>query len=391
MKESLLNRSWAEVNLDHIAQNVRKIQSTLKQGVEIMGVVKADAYGHGTWATVPVLIENGVSRLAVSMLDEAIELRKNRIAIPILVLSYTDPARAKEIIQHQITQTVYSDELAHALSQAACEMKREVRIHIKVDTGMGRVGFVTGYDAVKSILRISQMPNIVIEGIYTQFSCADEEETDYTEAQFEKFISVCGELERLGIQIPIKHVCNSAAALRFPSMHLDMVRVGILLYGMLPSGYADTSNDAFKPAMSLKTNVILVKTVEKGQPISYGRTFTTSRESIIATLPIGYADGYVRALSNRASVLIHGQDFPVVGSVCMDTCMVDVTDSNDEIRIGDEVLLFGAQGDHIIPIDSIADWMGTIHYEVACLIGKRIPRAYIHHGKLEQVQNYLLR
>ncbi|MHB1485673.1 MAG: alanine racemase [Saccharofermentanales bacterium] len=391
MQENLLNRSWAEVNLDNIAHNVKTIRNRVKRGVEVMGIVKADAYGHGIREIVPVLLDNGVSRLAVSMLDEAIELRKYGVKVPILVLSYTDPRRADEIIGYNVTQTVYSKELALSLSAEGVLQHKEVRIHIKVDTGMGRVGFMTGFEAIKSIVEIQAMPSIVIEGLYTHFSSADEDEVAYTISQFEQFMSICNELGRLGIQIPIKHVCNSAAALRFPYMHLDMVRIGILLYGMSPSPQCRAEDYGFIPAMSLKTNVIMVKTLEPGHPISYGRTFTTGRLSKIATIPIGYADGFSRILSNRATVLLHEKRFPVVGNICMDTCMIDITDADDDdIRVGDEVVIFGRQGDKYLSADEIADLMGTINYEVTCIIGKRVPRAYIKEGRLAEIKNYLL-
>lgn len=390
MQESLLNRSWAEVNLDCIAHNVGILREKVKRGAELMGVVKADAYGHGIKEIIPVLIDNGVTRLAVSMLDEAIELRKNGVTIPILVLSYTDPRRAKEIIIHNVTQTVYSKSLALSLSNAGQELEKEVRIHIKVDTGMGRVGFMAGFEAIKSIEEIQKMPKIVIEGLYTHFSCADEEDSTYTYMQFEQFMSICSELGRLGIQIPIKHVCNSAATLRFPAMHLDMVRVGILLYGLSPSSFCNAKDNGFLPAMSLKTNVILVKNMEKNKSISYGRTFTTTKESMIATIPIGYADGYSRILSNQATVLLNEKRYPVVGNICMDMCMIDVTNSRTDINVGDEVVLFGTQGNTFLDIDEIADIMKTINYEVTCIVGKRVPRAYLKNNELVEIKNYLL-
>lgn len=398
MQNYILNRSWAEVNLDYIAHNVKLIKTRLRRDVEIMGVVKADAYGHGIEATVPILIENGVTRLAVSMLDEAIELRKNNIEVPILVLSYTDPARAEEIIENAITQTVYDLNLAKALSEAGKKLNSQVRVHIKVDTGMGRVGFVSGFDAVKNIIEISKMENIVIEGLYTHFACADEPDDSYTNLQFEKFMSISNELGRLGIQIPIKHVCNSAAAVRFPQMNLDMVRIGILLYGISPSGEKDFAGMDFKPAMTLKTNVIMIKEVEKDQSISYGRTFKTDRPSTIATIPIGYADGFSRTLSNKARVLIKGEYFPVVGTICMDTCMVDITDwdtvdknESGRIQAGEEVIVFGSDGRKEIAIEELASLMNTINYEVTCLIGRRVPRVYISGNKVINVRNYLLR
>jgi alanine racemase len=390
MTDYLLNRSWAQVNLDSIAHNTVILRGHVRKNAEIMGVVKADAYGHGIRQVIPVLLQNGVTRLAVSMLDEAIELRKNGVEVPILILGYTDPRRADEIVAYNVTQTVYSADLAQSLSMAGQRAGREVRIHIKVDTGMGRVGFLSGFEAVKQISDIGKMDNIVIEGLYTHFSSADEASDAYTLQQFERFMSICSELGRLGIQIPIKHVCNSAAAIRFPFMHLDMVRVGILLYGMSPSPVVCAADLGFRSAMTLKANIVLIKKVEQGQPISYGRTFTTARESVIATIPIGYADGYSRTLSNKAEVLIKGRRYPIVGTICMDTCMADITGAADEIRVGDDVVLFGGSKEGQIAIEEIATLMGTINYEVTCLIGKRVPRVYTDDRNIVEIQNYLL-
>jgi alanine racemase len=389
-----LNRSWAEINLDAIAVNARLIRQNVRRSCEIMGVVKADAYGHGVGQVVPILLANGVSRLAVSMLDEAIQLRQSGVTVPILVLSYTDPRRAGEILQYRITQTVYSRDLARALSDAAAEAGCDVRIHIKVDTGMGRVGFLAGYDAVKDITWIRQLPRLIIEGLYTHFASADEPDEQYTRLQFEQFMGISRELDRIGLAIPLKHVCNSAATMRFPAMHLDMVRPGLILYGMVPPGCPDAWPD-LAPAMYLKSNVILAKTLPPGSAISYGRQFVTGRESRIATIPIGYADGYSRRLSGRASVLLHGRRVPVVGRICMDTCMLDVTDlEGNDVKVGDEVVLFGEQRSDgqtaFLSVDEMAAWMDTINYEVTCLIGRRVPRAYSQGGRISHVSNYLL-
>lgn len=394
MEHPYLNRSWAEVDLDCIAWNAQRIRRSVRRSCEIMGVVKADAYGHGVDQVVPVLLANGVSRLAVSMLDEAIQLRQSGIDVPILVLSYTDPRRAPEILQHRITQTVYSRDLAQALSDAAVRLDCDARIHIKVDTGMGRVGFLGGYEAVKDITWIHALPRLVIEGLYTHFSTADEADTAFVWQQFEQFMSVCRELDRIGLTIPIKHACNSAATMRFPAMHLDLVRPGLILYGMLPQGCPDAWTD-LRPAMSLKSNVILTKTVPAGSPISYGRLFTTEHESRIATVPIGYADGYSRRLSGKASLLIHGRRVPVIGRICMDTCMADITGlEGPEVKVGDEVVLFGEQVENgvtgRISVDEIAEWLETINYEVTCLIGRRVPRAYLTGSLLSHIHNYLL-
>lgn len=392
-KRDLLTRSWAEVDLDQIAANVRLVRHHIHKSCELMGVVKADAYGHGVYAIVPVLLEHGVNRLAVSMIDEAIELRKSGIDVPILVLSYTDPRRASEIVAYRITQTVYSRDLAKALSTAAIQQNTDVRIHIKVDTGMGRVGFLAGYQAIKEIHWIRSLPRVIVEGLYTHFASADEPDDRYTWQQFEQFMGISRELDRVGLPIPLKHVCNSAATMRFPAMHLDMVRPGLLLYGMNPCGAAGW--DALRPAMTLKTSIILNKVLPGGSYISYGRTYVTSRESRIATIPIGYADGYSRRLSGRAFVLLHGQRVPVVGRICMDTCMIDISEVQDRpVDVGDEVILFGPRSADItsqaVTVDEVAAWMDTINYEVTCLIGRRVPRAYIKNGSVQQVQNYLL-
>ena len=388
--EYLFNRAWAEINLDNIAQNVREIRRITNKKAEIMGVVKADAYGHGVMEVAKTILNNGVTRLAVSMLDEAIQLRKNGIDVPILILSYTDPRRADEIIENNVTQTVFSHDLANALSESAIKSNKNVKIHIKIDTGMTRVGFMPGYSAIKNVVEISKLPGIIVEGLFTHFASADEKDKNYTKMQFERFMSICSELNRIGLYIPVKHVANSAAIIEFPEMHLDMVRPGIILYGLYPSEEVDKNKLELRPAMTLKANVTLVKAVEKDTGISYGRIFTTCRESKIATIPIGYADGYSRLLNQKAKVLINGEKLPVVGKICMDQCMVDVTDLGKDVSVGDEVVLFGKQGDNEITIEDVARDIGSINYEIVCIIGKRIPRFYLQGDKISGVLNYLI-
>lgn len=388
--EYKFNRSWAEVNLDNIAHNVQEIKRIVDKNAEILAVVKADAYGHGVMEVSKTLLENGVSRLAVSMLDEAIQLRKNGIEVPILVLSYTDPGRAEEIIKNGITQTVFSHDLAESLSQAAQRLEKNVKIHIKIDTGMTRVGFMPGYSAVKNVISISKLPRIIIEGLYTHFASADEKDKVYTNMQFERFTSIVNELNRVGVYIPVKHVCNSAGIIEFPHMHFNMVRPGIALYGLYPSLDVNKEKIKLKPAMTLKANIILVKDVEKETCISYGRIFKTKRDSRIATIPIGYADGYTRLLTNKGEVLINGQRAPIVGKICMDQCMVDISNIKGDVNVGDEVVLFGQQGEEEINVDELAHSIGTISYEVVSIIGKRIPRVYFKNGKIHDVLNYLI-
>jgi alanine racemase len=384
------NRVWAEVNLDNIAHNVREIRKITNPRAEIMGVVKADAYGHGVLQTAKTLLDSGVSRLAVSMIDEAIQLRNSGIDAPILVLSYTDPVRAEEIIINNVTQTVFSHDLANALSEAAVRLNRNTKVHIKIDTGMTRVGFMPGYSAIKNVVEISKLPRIIIEGLFTHFASADEKDRDYTYMQFERFMSIFSELQRIGVYIPIKHVANSAAIIAYPEMHLDMVRPGLILYGLYPSEEIQKQVVELKPAMTLKANVIFVKDVEKDTSISYGRIFTTSRESKIATIPIGYADGYTRLLNGKARMLINGEFADVVGKICMDQCMVDVTGLGSPIKVGDEAVIFGEQLGKTIRVEDIANSIGTINYEVICLIGKRVPRVYTQDGLVCNVLNYLI-
>jgi len=384
------DRAWAEINLDNIAHNVREVRRLAGKRTEIIAVVKADAYGHGTLETVQTLLENGATRLAVSMLDEAIQLRKIGVDVPILVLNHTDFRRVGEVLAYNITQTVYSHEMAKALSEEAVRQGTKAKVHIKIDTGMTRVGFKPGYRAVKDVVAIMKLDGIIVEGIYTHFAEADAKDRTYTKYQFELFESIIEELNRIGALIPIRHVSNSGAILQYPEMTLEAIRPGIILYGIYPSKEVDRSVIDLKPAMTLKANIVLVKDVEPGVSISYGRTFTTRRPSRIATIPIGYADGYSRLLSNKSRVLVNGQYAPVVGNICMDQCMVDITDVSGEVKVGDEVVLIGRQGERGITVEEIADLIGTIPYEVVSVIGKRIPRVYFRDGKVVNVLNYLL-
>lgn len=385
-----LNRAWAEVNLDNIAHNVKEIRRITDKKAEIMGIVKADAYGHGVMEVTRTLLANGVTYLAVSMLDEAIQLRKAGIDVPILILSYTDPIRSDEIIENDVTQAVFSHELAEALSNAAVRLGKHAKIHIKIDTGMGRVGFLPGYSAVKDVVRIAKLPGIIVEGMFTHFSSADERDREYTNMQFERFMSVCTELNRTGIYIPIKHVANSAAIIQYPETHLDMVRPGVILYGMMPSDEVDGTEIDLRPAMTLKANITMVKDVEPGTSISYGRMFTTDRKTKIATVPIGYADGYTRLLSNKGHMLVHGKRVPVLGRICMDQCMVDISEIEEDVHVGDEVVIFGTQNGETVSVEELAGQIGTINYELVSIIGKRIPRVYIKDGEISNILNYLI-
>ena len=383
------SRAWAEINLDAIAHNAQEIRRITNPHAEVMGVVKADAYGHGVREVANTLLENGVTRLAVSMVDEAIELRQDGIKVPLLVLGYTDPCRADDMINYGITQTVFSHELARALSDRAVQRGTKIKVHVKIDTGMGRVGFLPGYSAVKDVMEINKLPGLVIEGMFTHFAVADEDgaQDTYTLSQFELFNHIVTELSRVGIHIPLKHVANSAAIIRFPQMHLDMVRAGIILYGLHPSTVTDTGKIHLWPAMRFKARVTNVKTLEAGASVSYGRTYQTDEQRQIATVSIGYADGYLRAFSNKASVLINNERCPVRGRVCMDQCMVDVSHMKGTVSVGDTVELFG---DHL-SVNELAALADTINYELVCLIGKRVPRIYYKDGQIDNVLNFIVK
>ncbi len=391
-----LNRTWAEVDLDSLVHNFNEFVRITKttgraERVKIMAVVKANAYGHGAVTTARTLVEAGADYLAVATLDEAIELRAADITAPILVLSYVTPDRHEEIVRYDILSTVYQEDTALALSETALKRGKTAKVHIKIDTGMTRVGF-SWNTAAKSIGAISSMRGLAIDGAFTHFASADEPDTGYTRMQFERFMHVAQQCGRMGIEIPHKHVCNSAAAIHYGEMHLDMIRPGISLYGYSPSGEDGdlAGRISLRPVMALKTEVIRVNDADGDVCVSYGRTFRTARKSRIATLPVGYADGFSRMLSGKAAVLIGGRCAPVIGRICMDQCMADITELPGNVSVGDEVVLFGAQGGSRITADDVARQLGTISYEVLCMVAKRVPRYYFKNQEIIGAENYLI-
>jgi len=391
------SRTWAEIDLDILGKNMQEIRRITSSGAEIMAVVKADAYGHGACQTAGVLLENGATRLAVSMIDEAVELRKHGICVPILVLNQTDTRRIADVISYDLTLTVYDRSFAEQLSAQAKAHGHRVKVHIKLDTGMGRIGYQTTDEAISEIMQISLLPCLEIEGLFSHFATSDEEDNTYVYQQFEKFMDVVRILEEKGLHIRLKHVCNSAGILRFPEMHLDMVRAGLIMYGMYPKGCPPPYQKiCLHPAMTLKSGIIHVKTLPMGSYVSYGRKFMTQRESVIATIPIGYADGYSRRFSNCAQVLLQGRRAPIIGNICMDMCMIDVTDFPVPPKVSDEVILFGYQkiGEvtYSLPVDELSDMLETINYEITCLVGKRVPRVYLQDGKIDShTQLYMVK
>jgi alanine racemase len=379
---------WAEINLGNLAHNIREIKKIVKKDTLITAVIKANAYGHGSVEAAKVFLENGADRLAVATLSEAIELREAGIDVPILILGYTPESQYSQVIEYNITQTIYNFESASVFSQAASLQNKTGTIHIKIDSGMGRIGFLPNDESVDEIIKISKLPNINIEGIFTHFATADEKDKSYTRLQFERFSTVVKKLEEKGLSIPIKHVSNSAAIIDFPEYNLDMVRPGIILYGYYPSNDVNKDRIQLKPAMTLRAKISNVKTVSKGTGISYGQIFVTERESKIATIPIGYADGYTRMLTSKAEAFIKGKRVPVVGRICMDQCMLDVTEVED-VKIGDEVVLLGYEAGQP-DADEIGEKLNTISYEVLCMVGRRIPRVYTKNGDIVYIKDYLL-
>lgn len=387
-----LRRSWAVVNLDNVAHNVREIRKKLRPGCMIMGVVKADAYGHGDKYIADELIKLGVNWFAVSNINEAMSLRNQGIFHPILVLGTTPPVRAKQLCEYNITQTVYSMGYARQLQEEAEKQDVTVQCHIKVDSGMGRIGFDASNleEAVQQIKTACCFPNLQCDGIFTHFSSADEYNDpaiDYTHQQFERFKMVNDRLEQEGIRFSLHHCCNSGGIVNYPEYHWDMVRAGILLYGLIPDSGCKGKID-LKPVMELKAVISMVKNVKAGSKISYGRTFTAPRDMRLATLPIGYADGYHRSLSNRGKMLINGKYAKIVGRVCMDQLLLDVTEI-PEAEENMEVTIVGEDGGKRITMEEIARLSDTVHYEIMCIIGKRVPRVYTRLGENIGVVDYI--
>lgn len=378
---------WAEVDLDKLAHNMREIRRVTKSE-NIIAVVKADAYGHGAIDVAPVLLENGANRLAVAVISEAVELRRSGIECPIMILGFTPPNLIDNLLKYNIEQAVYSYEFARELSKMAQKKNKMAKIHIVVDTGMGRIGYLPNEDSVEEVYNISKLPNIIIEGMFCHFSAADEKDKAYTYDQVKKYNEFYEKLKEKKVNINIRHMANSAAIIDLPETHYEAVRPGIIIYGYYPSAEVSVDKIDLKPVMTLKTNIVHIKTLPPGEYVSYGRKFKTERESVIATLPVGYADGYTRLLFQKGKVILRGSFAPVVGRICMDQCMIDVTDISGVI-VGDEVILIGEDGKNKFTADTVAELIGTINYEIVCMVGKRVPRVYIKEGKVVKIRNYV--
>ncbi|MBC8015775.1 MAG: alanine racemase [Sporomusaceae bacterium] len=362
---------WAEIDLGAIAYNVGQIRKITAGSTQICAVIKADAYGHGAVEVARTVLQAGADRLAVAIVSEALELRQAGFRVPILLLGHTPVSQAAIVVDHDLTQTIYSMDLAQALSGAAAAAGKIVNVHIKIDTGMGRIG-IRPEDAGEFAEAVSALPGIKIEGVFSHLATADSYDKSFAYEQYQRFMEGLQYIKAKAIHIPIRHLANSAAILDLPQTHLDMVRPGIILYGLWPSDEMDQTLE-LRPAMKFKAQVGFIKDMAAHTSVSYGRSYFTERPARIATLPVGYADGWSRLLAGKAQVLVRGQRAPLVGRVCMDQCMIDVSNIPGAAE-GDEALLFGGAD---LPVEEVASFMGTINYEIVCMVGKRVPRLYL--------------
>lgn len=385
---SFSKRTWSEIDLNAVEYNFRNIKNKLSENTKILCVLKADAYGHGAEFLVKEYEKLGADWYGVSNIDEAVQLRNAGAKKPILIFGYTNPEMVETLNKYDISQAVFSLQYAQKLSEICEKTSSKIKIHIKVDTGMSRIGFFCQSEesinnSAKEIKQLKNLKNLEIEGIFTHFSVSDDmtNNTEYTIKQYNNFCSIIKKIENEGMKIPIKHCCNSGGIISCPGMHMDMVRAGVILYGLYPSEEVKDKID-LKPVMQLKTVVSQVKEIPENTSVSYGRTFVSNKKMKIASVSIGYADGYSLKFSNTAELLIHGKRAKIVGRVCMDQLMIDITDI-ENVKEGDEVTVFGTDNPQNISVDELAKIAGTINYEIVCLIGKRVPRIYIKDGKIK--------
>lgn len=380
----LVRPTWAEIDLDRLAGNVVAVRNLLPQGCEIIAVVKSDGYGHGSVAVAQAALMAGATRLAVSIVDEAYELRRAGITAPILVLGYTPWDQGEQAARSEIALTVYDMNNARGLAMSARPAGKQLALHLKIDTGMSRLGIMPD-DAASFADQLQSLSGCVLQGVYTHFAQADLPDSTPTELQLSRFHHALGQLSQRGISIPLIHVANSAAALRFPETRFNAVRLGLAMYG---PDEAFSEQVPLQAAMTLKTTVSHAKWVPAGTGLGYGATYVATRPSLIVTLPIGYGDGYTRLLSGKASVLLRGQRIPLVGAICMDQCMADAT-ALQEAAVGEEVVLSGRQGEQVITPAELAGLVGTISYEMIASITRRVPRVYLRNGQIVTTRTLL--
>ena len=382
-------RVHADIDLDAVQFNFDQMSKNIPQGTKIMAVVKTDAYGHGAVPLASFMEPcEKLWGFATATVDEAVELRQAGIKKPILILGYTFPECYTHIVKNEIRQTIFTLDMAKALSNEAVRQNKKAYIHIKLDTGMGRIGYQNAKEAAADAEKISKLPMLEIEGVFTHFANADTSSQENTLRQLEKFDEMIEAMEAVGVTFSLKHCANSAGIIELTERKFDLVRAGIISYGLWPSDEVKKDVVQLKPILSLKSHVVYVKEVEPGCAVSYGSTWIAKEKRKIATIPIGYGDGYPRSLSNKGYVLIKGCKAPIVGRVCMDQMMVDVTDIPEEIRVGDRVTLIGQDGNLTITAEEIGDLSGRFNYELVCDLGNRIPRIYYKDGEIKEIRDY---
>lgn len=380
-------RVRADVDLDAIHHNLSLAKSVINKDTQLMAVIKADGYGHGA-NQIAKYCDDVIDRYAVAIPEEGIDLRKAGFTKPINLLGYTHPTQYEDVINYDLIPAIFTLDMAKTLSQKALSMNKTVKIHIKLDTGMSRIGFADNEKSVDVIKEISLLPNLEVDGIFSHFARADEKDKSVARSQFERFTNFVNKLKSEGLEIPNCHISNSAAIMELSDMNLQIVRSGIITYGLYPSEEMNKENFKIIPAMELKSQVSFVKTLKAGTPVGYGGTYVTDKETVIATIPVGYADGYPRSLSNKGRVIIKGQSAPIVGRVCMDQFMVDVT-CIEGVKQGDEVTLMGKEGEEFISCEELSGLAGSFNYEFVCNISKRVPRVYYKDGKIVDVVTYV--
>ena len=382
------SRVYAKIDLDAVAWNMEQMKKNLKEGTEMVAVIKTDGYGHGAVQVASMLESyDYVWGYAVSSLDEAVVLRAAEIQKPILVLGCIFPDQYWEMLKYEIRMNVYTKEMAEAISALAVEKGEQAYVHIKLDTGMARLGFSAEESSIEEIKEIAELPNLVLEGVFTHFAKADEEDKTFTMMQLEKFEWMTQRLEEEGVTFPYVHASNSAGIIDVRRADYNLVRAGIAIYGLYPSEEVDKEKVQLKPALSLKSHIAFVKDIPAGTPVSYGGDFVSEHQMRIATIPIGYGDGYPRSLSDTGYVLIRGKKAPIIGRICMDQFMVDVSDI-PEVKFGDKVTLIGRDQEEYLPVEKLSELSGRFNYEFVCDLGKRIPRVYVQDGKVEEQVDY---
>lgn len=386
MKE--YSRICAKVDLDAVEYNIETLKRNIQKDVSMMAVVKMDGYGHGAAPITEMLEEKEyIWGYAVATAEEAVLLRNRGIKKPVLVLGCVFPGQREALIKRDIQMTVYTKEMAEEISILAGQLGKKAYIHIKLDTGMSRLGFLVQEESIEAIAEINRMPGLIMEGLYTHFSKADELDKSFTLRQLDSFLYMKHALEERGIAFRFYHCSNSAGIIDMKETNMNLVRAGIAAYGLYPSGEVKKERVLLKPAMELISHVTHVKWVEPGTPVSYGGTFITDRETKIATIPVGYGDGYPRSLSGKGYVLIHGKKAPILGRICMDQFMVNVTEIPN-VSFGDKVTLVGCDGGERLPVEVLSDLSGKFNYEFICSLGKRIPRIFFRHGKMTEQMDY---